>query len=49
MTFDFGDPRKEPLLWIPDAIAGAAGAHIIGEGGEHFLTLPNRRLLVLDP
>ncbi|HEY5244898.1 MAG TPA: hypothetical protein VIJ60_04465 [Acidimicrobiales bacterium] len=49
MTFDFGDPRREPLLWLPDAIAGAAGAHIIGEGSEHFLALPSRRLLVLGP
>jgi hypothetical protein len=50
MAFDFGDPNEEPLLWLPDAIAGAAGAHIIGEGSEHFQTLPtSRRLVILDP
>lgn len=50
MAFTFGDPSNEPLLWLPDAVAGATGTHLIGEGSEHFLALPeSRRLIVLDP
>jgi hypothetical protein len=50
MKFDFGDPYEEPLLWLPDAIAGATGSHLIGEGSGYFQGLPaTRKLVVLDP
>lgn len=38
---EFGSPLREPLLWMPDAIAGVTAAHVAGEDSKHFEALPS--------
>lgn len=37
LRVDFGYPRTEPLLWLPDIVAGAVGI-ARGDGDEQYLT-----------
>jgi hypothetical protein len=32
LQVQFGQPKEEPMLWIPDAVAGAVTAAELGEG-----------------
>ena len=31
---EFAQPREEPMLWVPDAVAGAVGCARVGESRE---------------
>jgi hypothetical protein len=45
LACDFGLPVEEPLLWIPDALAGAVGQSLSGDG--RFLVGLGRRAPVV--
>lgn len=40
LEYDFRRPQEEPLLWVPDALAGVASAHVAGEDSTLFEGLP---------
>lgn len=51
-SYRFEAPKEEPLLWVPDAIAGAVGMHLANKAHDYFdrlgtdsLTLTVRRAL----
>jgi len=39
LRVDHGKPLQEPLLWVPDAVAGAAGDHRCGHNSLYELLL----------
>ena len=41
-TVDFAQPRQEPMLWLPDAIAGAVGMHYRQDDDEPYQALTAR-------
>jgi hypothetical protein len=41
LTHSFARPLEEPLLWIPDAIAGAVGAALVEEDRSYVEHLPS--------
>lgn len=47
LTYRFQAPREEPLLWVPDAIAGAVGMHLANKTSVYFDRLGTGRLLVV--
>lgn len=46
MRVGFGRPLEEPMLWIPDAVAGAVGSTL--RGGETYTLGPNLSLVRVD-
>lgn len=36
LRYGFAWAREEPLLWLPDALAGAVSRHLAGEGSEYY-------------
>jgi hypothetical protein len=40
LAFEFRSPRHEPLLWLPDAVAGAVAMDLAGDGSHHVKVLP---------
>ncbi len=46
-TYRFEAPKAEPLLWVPDAIAGAVGMHLANKTHDYFDRLSTGSLLVV--
>lgn len=46
-THRFEAPKVEPLLWVPDAIAGAVGMHLANKAHGYFDKLGTGSLLVV--
>lgn len=36
LSYRFEAPKVEPLLWVPDAIAGAVGMHLADKAHDYF-------------
>ncbi len=47
LTYRFGRPKEEPLLWVADAIAGAVGEQLVGRTSRYHDVLVGAKLLVL--
>lgn len=47
LTYRFGRPKEEPLLWVADAIAGAVGEQLVGRTNRYHDVLVGAKLLVL--
>jgi hypothetical protein len=41
--------KTEPLLWMPDAVAGAVAHDLASDGTDYVDLLPNLRLVVAAP
>jgi hypothetical protein len=48
LSFGFSRPHTEPLLWIPDALAGAAAAQAAGERSDFLDSLPKGFLTLTE-
>lgn len=42
LRVDFAQPLQEPMLWIPDVVAGALGAHLRGSDSTPYEALRAR-------
>jgi hypothetical protein len=42
LTFDFARPVQEPMLWLPDAIAGAVGMHYRKDDDSPYQSIADR-------
>jgi hypothetical protein len=40
LVYRHGRPKEEPLLWLPDAVAGTVGEHVAHGNREFFELLP---------
>ncbi len=47
LLYRFEAPKAEPLLWVPDAIAGAVGLHLAGLTNDYYNRLSFGGLLVV--
>ncbi len=47
MRIDVGRPSAEPMLWVPDIVAGAAGADRV-HGNPQYLDLTRSTVTQLD-
>jgi hypothetical protein len=48
LSYEFVRPHAEPLLWIPDALAGATAAHVAAERSDYFDSLPAGSVSVIE-
>ncbi len=46
LRYSHAQPSAEPLLWLPDAVAGAVSAHVAGETSRYLEALGERVQLV---
>jgi hypothetical protein len=42
LTFNFAHPVQEPMLWLPDAIAGAVGMHYRKDDDSPYQSIADR-------
>jgi hypothetical protein len=48
LRYEFARPHAEPLLWIPDAVAGAVATHVAAERSDYFGSFPEGFVSVIE-